>query len=685
MKKSLFLMGLFALVLNTLVLASAQQFTILMDPVNQGNVTNSTALITATASTDINPLLIRGIPYFINVATGDTIVGDTIDYTIPFPGSVQLSFLQTNLTDSTTYRYNVKGIDAGDAMNWEWGDFWYMFTTEPNPRLSQPVGSATATANSITFTVTGDAVGYIPGWTVKYGFVGNGFPYTTTTEYVTGYNQVRTFTASGTSPDTTYWYRVLVTGDMGQYQDTVRYITTPASSFAEAGEVTITDEAEDSVTVHVQVTLGTSGLAEVKFMIYDTTHTQLITQSPGWISINQNGMVSHRIAIPEQGVDYSALALVRDVPNIDSSAWENFSSVQVPLPTVVRDSVIDHDDGVTVYTTVNPNGNWSGSTTTWTFTWWSQNLGDTVILPNITLPSAAVHTITSVPLGTTGYYRACASNNAGTVCTATYEFHTRNPYASVQIFMGPTQVGNSSVNITNSPYICAPGDTADLFLIRGLVSGNYPDTTYVGQIYGTNTIPSFMEGPLLPNTDHFLKYAVRNSDQIWNYSQERQIRTLSGNDAVVHLSFPNNGSDGSFIQYYGETGGYESTLDIYVYQGQSTMSSWQQEGIPIGYDVFNDTVLVTGLIACTDYRVQACINGHPSGIICLQEYTQTIGCSTGIADLASGENPMVTAYNIMMQPVMTGRYHDVVPQLGLNTMYILHGENGISYGTILKQ
>lgn len=677
MKKSLFC-GLLALI----ALSSFAQIWVTNEgPIDQSDITDSSIIVRSNTTSLIGSIPVRGAGFA--VLGLDTIFSDTL-IGFAMPNESWFAFPVHPIPGATNVVYN--------SVFWELDDTLFLYptygidqtvTTNPDPVRSEPIGNVTnITATSAIINASGDAIGHLSGWYAEWNqLLGSGFPFKTDTVYVTGEDQVASFVPLTTlTAEADYKYRFrsfpLVPGTVQGFTGITQYFTTTAWEYATGSEVSVTNVTESTATANVYVTQGSDGSSEVKFLLYNEDETQLLGQSPGWISTNQDGLVSYQFTILDQNVDLNILALVRDLPSVDTSDAIPFTTLQVPDPTVVRDSAAIQEHGVIVYMTVNPNSIWNGSTTTAVLSWYTdQNPNwDSLVVSGITQVSSFPLSITNIPLEVDGYYKICVRNMVGGMsCIGTYPFSTRDSIPEAQLIIGATQGSNSSITILNSQYMCAPGDTSDLYILRGPVSGNnYPDSTYWGQISGTGVIPTITIGGLIPETGYYLRLAAINRDLSWGYSGEKYEETLEGDDPAIHLAFPNNGSDGIYVQFFGETGGYLSTMDIKVYAGQSTLASWWQLEIPIGYNGYSDTVLATGLLACTSYRVEACMDGHPSGIVCVQEYTVTIGCSTGVEESIAEENPEVIACDILGRELFYGPYRDVIAQLPLNTFFTIY-------------
>ena len=193
--------------------------------------------------------------------------------------------------------------------------------------------------------------------------------------------------------------------------------TTLAPPYAEVHDVTHSGVTQDSATLSAEIIIGSSGSAEVRLQMFDGVEGVLLQQSL-WILVYQNSTVSHLFSSLGPGANYGYRALVRDIPNIDTSDWGWFSTPPVPLPSVTIDSLHMLNDGCFAYVSVNPGGSWSGSQTTTSFIWWTTGTADSVTVSGITSAEQVIFPpISGIALGTTVHYKVSATNDAGTVYT----------------------------------------------------------------------------------------------------------------------------------------------------------------------------------------------------------------------------------------------------------------------------
>jgi hypothetical protein len=300
----------------------------------------------------------------------------------------------------------------------------------------------------------------------------------------------------------------------------------------------------------------------------------------------------------------------------------------------------------------------------------------------ITIPSTFVSSIGSVPSSTTVFYQIWAVNEGDSV-SINGSFLTPAPDAPVQLALGQSYANITSISLQNCGYTCAPGDTSELSVTYGTVSGIFTDTISQGLISGSGT-PNINITGLNPNTGYFFKLIAKNSDNVWSSSSVGSRTTLMGTNPSVMVSITDIASDGFNIHVFGESGGYTCMLNAYVYLGDNSAPVWQYNDLPIGADIFNDTLMVTGLSSCTNYRVKVCVDGNPMGSVCPQEYMQTIGCSTGVEELVGIGNPVVVALDVLGRELFRGPYQEVIAQLPVNTPFILRGLDGQVLGKVMK-
>ncbi len=685
MKKPL-LLGFFALILSVSSFAETL-FVFTGNPVEQQDITNTSVILHGDIATIIAPVSVYAIAYA--AAGNDTMWSDTVSG-FATPQGMAFSFLIDSLLGGTLHAYNVKAWQQSDTLAAQavWGDA-YTFTTNPDPIRSEPVGSVTVQATSAVIHASGDSIGHLAGWYAEWNTLsGSGFAYVTDTMYVTGMNQVISFaTLFGLTPMTDYKYRIrsfpAVSGTVPIFIGTTQYFTTSSLVYAEAGAVTVVNITQDSATVNVGVTLGSSGSADVRFLLYDANQTQLLQQSV-WIQANQNGIISYRFGGLDQVFDYSVRALVRDLPSVDTSGWDDFTTLQVLDPIITLDSVDVQSHGGIVYVHVDPNGLWSGSNTHTGIKLWY--LGGTPTIQtssNITGPVQISHGIGNVSGSTVVFWQAWAVNDGDSV-SLSGNFTTPAPFAPVQLSLGQSFANITNIFLDNCGYTCAVGDTAELSAVYGTVSGIFTDTMPVGIIYGAGTPDVTLTG-LVPNTLYYFKLVAKNSDGIWSSSSIGSRTTLMGTNPSVMVSIADIASDGFNIHVFGESGGYPCMLSAYVYVGDNSAPVWQYTNLPVGSDVFDDTLSVTGLAACTNHRVRVCVDGNPMGSVCPQEYVSTIGCSTSVEELVGVGNPTVVAIDVLGREMFRGPYKEVISQLPTQTPFILRGEDGSVIGKIMKQ
>ncbi len=682
MKKHL-LLGLFALILSATSFAQPTIAVYTENPVNQNDITNRSVVLRATIASTIALVSVKALAYVI--LGNDTLFTDTVSGTAT-PSGTEFSFWRDSLMGHTEYWYNVKAwLESDtDAVHFEEG-VAYTFTTDYDPVRSEPTGDAVLVgATSATIMASGSVYGHIAGWYAEWGEMDDiGFPYHTDTVYVDeGQNQVQVIDVlSNLTPATEYKFRMrsysVIPGlVMVWIEQPTNSFTTDASSFALVGFVNHSDVTQDSATIIAQGTLGTNGSALMNIQIARTADTTVIDET-GWVPFDGNSL-SHSFGgfLPDSMYLYRAE--MQDGSNVDSSLWRSFTTPQVPAPSVVVDSIHEFGDGGTPHVFVNQNGTWSGSATTTLFIfWWQNHAPDTMVMTGsgaLVFPS-----ITDVPAGTDVFYRACATNDGGTVCTNVASFDTDDPYAQVLLAIDQTfTMGPTSILLDNCEYTCAPGDTASLWITHGLSDGFYTDTTFIGFINGM-AVQDITLTDLDPGVTHYFKLIALNSSNVWSWSPPRSEQTDPAQQPSALISTTAIVEQGATIRVIGNAGGNVSVLNVQVKRDDNGFVAWSAS-TAIGNDSFDETYFCTGLTEGESYTVWACVD-NVMGQNCFFETFQT---PTGIMELVMTQNLFVTAYDVLARPVASGSYRDVIAQLPEHAVYVLRDQRGDRVGVINK-
>ena len=269
-----------------------------------------------------------------------------------------------------------------------------------------------------------------------------------------------TFTKTGLSSGTNYWYRVAATNSAGTSKGNIIPFTTASVSSPPTVALFAADNASiTGMTLHGNV--GPNGSSTNAYFVYgpDSTLTNLVTTSKT-TTRTYTGMVSVPIDEPISSLSPGTLYYFKLVAGNAYGSVEtaiSSKSTNTISPTVLTKTAVPATDCAVFNGTVNPNGlattawfEWGTSSTlaTWDNTP-SQVLGAGFVVDNVTF------TKTGLSSGTNYWYRVAATNSAGTSKGNIVPFTTATPDAGPPTAqtLGATGIstGGATLNGTLNP------------------------------------------------------------------------------------------------------------------------------------------------------------------------------------------------------------------------------------------
>lgn len=661
MKKRLMLLALFAINM----IGYAQQFTVL--PPSQSQIMDDTIIAPFSLSSWPNGLTkVVGEAYNTNL--GLYHFSDTANVPVNSGvanGAVIIDTTIGNTTYQIRFRYSINGGP------WVLHPITVTVTTDPPPGpldIFEPV-IATPSTYGFTVTVTGNSVGYVTNPLLYYRQVGTNTFSTQAIPPVTGSNFSQQATVGSLTPATSYEYFVTGAGPQGQYDQTQMYtVTTLPIAYAnfDYNPVPYVDATESYIWTQTHITQGSSGTTTYWYQLLDA-NMQIVAASPQMVTTTTGYTPTYYFFGQMPNTFRYVRGILQDGPHLDTTLTVSIVTDQIPLPTIMIDSI--PSGTVTKHTaiawlTVNPGSTFVGSTTTVTSS----------LTPNATVPapfttSTPIQTsaqATNMDAGTIYTWTFTATNAAGSVST-TWTFQTKPPFPAVQFTAQPTCVPQTNSLVINGLTAYSSswtgGNEGYLYLTVDNQTPVLLDSTTANLSSFSRTVSG-----LNPDTDYLLTFTWVNPDSVIS-TRTLQCHTLIPQDPAFGVYINDNfgyvDSASVVLTFAGDAGGYAFTnVRAYVIKvvGGVTIDT-----IPLpdqGPGQFSVSANLPTLMGNTQYRVQmsftrlGTLYGPYSDLFC------TYGAPTGLNELPTQgieifPSPATVGSDMMLRGLVKGNTYTV--------------------------
>ena len=498
--------------------------------------------------------------------------GSAVGVTSQSNTSGSMSYTLSNLSAGTTYYYRSVLQPTGGSVLY--GQVVGFTTTANNNNggggnnTYYPPSVTTNVATSIGSTTaiigaTANGNGAATSVYFVYGTSSSALTSSTTPDAIGTGSATTSQTLSGLSAGTTYYFQAIGINTAGTVPGSVLSFTTTSSGGS--GGLTVTTGTPSSITTTGATLNGTfsgSGVTSVLFQ-YGTTSslgsilTASVTTS---FSASLSGLAT--------GTTYYVQACASN-GTMSCGSIVSFSTTGsgASLPTVTTTSPSD----ITA-TQASLNGTFTTGGVT-TSTWFEYGTSATLSGAAATTPvsqnangamSAALSNLTQ---GTTYYYRANASNSAGTVHGSILSFATNSQSGSA-----PTVTTNNATSVTASgatfsSTITTGGlATSTWFEYATNASLTSPSSTQqVSQASGTTSVTYTLSSGLVPNTLYYYRAAAFNALGSVN-GQILSFTTLNGSmPTATTTSATNITTTGATLNANITTGGLALNSSYFLY------------------------------------------------------------------------------------------------------------------------
>jgi len=325
------------------------------------------------------------------------------------------SFTNTGLSANTTYYYKVSAYNSSGASS----QSSYDYATTPIAIPAVPSGVSATAASSSSITVSWSSVTGATGYKIYRSTIYNG-----TYDSVGTTTSSTSFTNTGLSSNTTYYYKVSAYNSSGaSSMSSYAYAMTPLST---PSSVTATAASSSSITVSWSSVTGASGYAVYRstsaFGTYSyvtstsyTSYTDTYLSSGTTYYYKVSAYNSDYVESSQSSYTYATTPLaIPSVPSGVSASVASSSSITVSWSSVT---------GATEYNVYRYNFNTSS------FEWWAST-------------SSTSYTNTGLSSGTTYYYTVSAYNSSGESSQSPYV----NATTTATVTMLPLETFESGLN-----------------------------------------------------------------------------------------------------------------------------------------------------------------------------------------------------------------------------------------------